>query len=83
MGVNGLWPALDQASKPVTAEDLRGKVLAVDLSIWLVEACTSKLLKTEHKHPHLFLTLSRASFLLRHGALPIVVVEGARHPRKR
>ena len=28
MGVNGLWPALDQASKPVTAEDLRGKVLA-------------------------------------------------------
>ena len=83
MGVNGLWPALDQASTPVTAEDLRGKVLAVDLSIWLVEACTSKLLKTEHKHPHLFLTLSRASFLLRHGALPIVVVEGARHPRKR
>ena len=83
MGVNGLWPALDQASAPVTAEDLRGKVLAVDLSIWLVEACTSKLLKTEHKHPHLFLTLSRASFLLRHGALPIVVVEGARHPRKR
>ena len=78
-----MWPALDQASKPVTAEDLRGKVLAVDLSIWLVEACTSKLLKTEHKHPHLFLTLSRASFLLRHGALPIVVVEGARHPRKR
>ena len=76
MGVNGLWPALDQASKPVAAEDLRGKVLAVDLSIWLVEACTSKLLKTEHKHPHLFLTLSRASFLLRHGALPIVVVEG-------
>ena len=24
MGVNGLWPALDQASTPVTAEDLRG-----------------------------------------------------------
>ena len=44
MGVNGLWPALDQASAPVTAEDLRGKVLAVDLSIWLVEACTSRLL---------------------------------------
>ena len=51
MGVNGLWPALDEASTPVTAEDLRGKVLAVDLSVWLVEACTSKLLKTEHKHP--------------------------------
>ena len=51
MGINGLWPALDQASKPVTAEDLRGKVLAVDLSIWLVEACTSRLLRTEHKHP--------------------------------
>ena len=44
MGVNGLWPALDEASKPVAAEDLRGKVLAVDLSIWLVEACTSRLL---------------------------------------
>ena len=63
--------------------DLRGKVFAVDLSLWLVQAASSPLLKAQHKHPHLFLTYSRATFFLRLGVRLVVVVEGARDPRKR
>ena len=63
--------------------DLRGKAFAVDLSLWLVQAASSPLLKAQHKHPHLFLTYSRATFFLRLGVRLVVVVEGARDPRKR
>ncbi|KAK7253351.1 hypothetical protein SO694_00001463 [Aureococcus anophagefferens] len=63
--------------------DLRGKVFAVDLSLWLVQAALSPLLKAQHKHPHLFLAYSRATFFLRLGARLVVVVDGARDPRKR
>lgn len=63
--------------------DLRGKVFAVDLSLWLVQAASSPLLKAQHKHPHLFLAYSRATFFLRLGARLVVVVDGARDPRKR
>ena len=81
MGVNGLWPLVP--GRPVRMEDLRGKAYAVDLSIWLIEAATSTILKGQHKHPHLYLTYSRATFFLRLGVRLVVVVEGARHPRKR
>ncbi|KAH8087773.1 prolyl 4-hydroxylase alpha-subunit [Aureococcus anophagefferens] len=55
-----------RAVKP--ERDLRGKVFAVDLSLWLVQAASSPLLKAQHKHPHLFLAYSRATFFLRLGA---------------
>ena len=83
MGVAYLWPALERASRRVTIADLEGRVLAVDLSIWLVEAASSALLRAEHAHPHLYLVYSRATFFLRLGARLVVVVEGARDPRKR
>ena len=82
MGVAYLWPALERSSRRVTIADLEGRVLAVDLSIWLVEAASSALLRAEHAHPHLYLVYSRATFFLRLGAR-LVVVEGARDPRKR
>ena len=63
--------------------DLRGKAFAVDLSLWLVQAASSPLLKAQHKHPHLFLTYSRATFFLRLGVRLVVVVARARDPRKR
>ena len=34
MGVKGLWSLLGPG-KPIDPRDLRGKILAVDLSIWL------------------------------------------------
>ena len=38
MGVLGLWTLLEPVGKPVRVESLAGKVLAVDISIWLNQA---------------------------------------------
>ena len=38
MGVLGLWTLLDPVGRPVPVETLSGRVLAVDVSIWLNQA---------------------------------------------
>ncbi|XP_034048515.1 DNA repair protein complementing XP-G cells homolog [Thalassophryne amazonica] len=38
MGVQGLWRLLESTGKPINPETLEGKILAVDISIWLNQA---------------------------------------------
>ncbi|XP_075573081.1 DNA excision repair protein ERCC-5 [Pelecanus crispus] len=38
MGVQGLWKLLECAGRPINPEMLEGKILAVDISIWLNQA---------------------------------------------
>ncbi|XP_064814769.1 DNA excision repair protein ERCC-5 homolog [Oncorhynchus masou masou] len=38
MGVHGLWKLLETTGKPINPETLEGKILAVDISIWLNQA---------------------------------------------
>ncbi|NXX76664.1 ERCC5 protein, partial [Urocolius indicus] len=38
MGVQGLWKLLECAGRPINPETLEGKILAVDISIWLNQA---------------------------------------------
>ena len=40
MGVKGLWRALKPIREEVSISSLRGKVLAVDLAIWVVQSET-------------------------------------------
>lgn len=38
MGVKHLWSIIDSAAQQGTPDDLAGKTVAVDLSIWIVES---------------------------------------------
>ncbi|XP_042560872.1 DNA excision repair protein ERCC-5 isoform X2 [Clupea harengus] len=38
MGVHGLWKLLESTGKPINPETLEGRILAVDISIWLNQA---------------------------------------------
>uniref|UniRef100_A0A8C8SVU8 DNA repair protein complementing XP-G cells n=1 Tax=Pelusios castaneus TaxID=367368 RepID=A0A8C8SVU8_9SAUR len=38
MGVQGLWKLLECSGRPINPETLEGKILAVDISIWLNQA---------------------------------------------
>ncbi|KAF7659457.1 hypothetical protein LDENG_00297360 [Lucifuga dentata] len=38
MGVQGLWRLLESTGRPINPETLEGKILAVDISIWLNQA---------------------------------------------
>lgn len=37
MGVKGLWQYLAPAGRKVLLESLEGKVLAIDVSIWVIQ----------------------------------------------
>ena len=52
MGVKDLWGILSPVQRHVRLEDLSGKTLAVDLSIWVVEVQGMKQLQGVNK-PHL------------------------------
>ena len=37
MGVHGLWTLLKPAGRRISVEQLRGKILAIDASIWIIQ----------------------------------------------
>ena len=82
MTVAYLWDSIEAGGEPLTDDALRGRTLAVDLSIWIVEARSSTALTRQHANPHLYLVVTRAVFLMKHGARIVAVLEGARSPLK-
>lgn len=74
MGVKGLWQILDPVKQHRSLADLRGQVIAVDLSIWIVEA--RNVLPPSVTKPHLRNLFFRVSHLLQLGIVPLIVVEG-------
>ena len=51
MGVKGLWRILEPVKQHMCLADLRGQIIAVDLSIWIVEA--KSVLPPSVTKPHL------------------------------
>ncbi|XP_055868863.1 DNA excision repair protein ERCC-5-like [Biomphalaria glabrata] len=78
MGVHGLWQLLHAAGQPVSLESLEGKVLAVDVSIWLHQ--TMKGMRDKDGNPlpnaHLQGLFSRVCKLLFYSIKPVFVFDG-------
>ena len=52
MGVKGLWSIINDVKVEIDVEHLKGKTLAVDLSIWIMES-KEALKHTRIMRPHL------------------------------
>ncbi|XP_068793229.1 flap endonuclease GEN homolog 1 isoform X1 [Struthio camelus] len=76
MGVTNLWQILEPVKQPVSLSSLRGKTLAVDLSLWVCEAQTVKKMVGVVTKPHLRNLFFRFSFLTSMGIKLVFVMEG-------
>ncbi|KAM8809969.1 flap endonuclease GEN homolog 1 [Eudromia elegans] len=76
MGVTSLWQILEPVKQPVNLGSLRGKTLAVDLSLWVCEAQTVKKMIGVVTKPHLRNLFFRFSFLTSMGIKLVFVMEG-------
>ncbi|XP_072322008.1 DNA excision repair protein ERCC-5 homolog isoform X2 [Eucyclogobius newberryi] len=78
MGVHGLWRLLESTSKPINPETLEGKILAVDISIWLNQAV--KGVRDRHgnsvQNAHLLTLFHRICKLLFFRIRPVFVFDG-------
>jgi len=97
MGVANLWQSLGhcgavEAFSGATPDgharlmaEVQGTAVAVDLSPWIVQAATQPALQEHYATPTaraLHVVLWRTAHWLRHGCLPVFVVEGATPPEK-
>ncbi|NWI40932.1 GEN endonuclease, partial [Picathartes gymnocephalus] len=76
MGVTHLWQILEPVRQPVSLSSLRGKTLAVDLSLWVCEAQTVKKMVGVVTKPHLRNLFFRFSFFTSMGIKLVFVMEG-------
>ncbi|KAM4679169.1 flap endonuclease GEN homolog 1 isoform 1-T1 [Amazona ochrocephala] len=76
MGVTNLWQILEPVRQPVNLTSLKGKTLAVDLSLWVCEAQTVKNMIGVVTKPHLRNLFFRISFLTLMGIKLVFVMEG-------
>ncbi|KAL0614424.1 DNA repair protein complementing XP-G cells [Plecturocebus cupreus] len=78
MGVQGLWKLLECSGRQVSPESLEGKILAVDISIWLNQAL--KGVRDRHgnsiENAHLLTLFHRLCKLLFFRIRPVFVFDG-------
>ncbi|XP_036150142.1 DNA repair protein complementing XP-G cells homolog isoform X2 [Monomorium pharaonis] len=78
MGVYGLWKLLEASGKPIPLESLEGKVLAIDVSIWIYQVLQGY--QDRHGIPrpnaHLFGLFTRICKLLYYKIKPVFVFDG-------
>lgn len=76
MGVNDLWQILEPVKQHIHLQDLSGKTIAVDLSLWVCEAQTVKKMIGTVKKPHLRNLFFRISYLTQMNVKLVFVMEG-------
>nr|XP_008115471.1 PREDICTED: flap endonuclease GEN homolog 1 isoform X2 [Anolis carolinensis] len=76
MGVTSLWQILEPVKEHVPLSSLKGKTLAVDLSLWVCEAQMVKKMMGIVKKPHLRNLFFRLSSLTLMGIHLVFVMEG-------
>ncbi|KAK1890882.1 DNA repair protein complementing XP-G cells like [Dissostichus eleginoides] len=78
MGVHGLWKLLESTGKPVNPETLEGKILAVDISIWLNQAVKGVRDREGNsvQNAHLLTLFHRVCKLLFFRIRPVFVFDG-------
>ncbi|XP_075192803.1 DNA excision repair protein ERCC-5 [Anomaloglossus baeobatrachus] len=78
MGVQGLWKLLECSGRPINPETLEGKILAVDISIWLNQAIKGA--RDRHgnavQYAHLLTLFHRLCKLLFFRIRPVFVFDG-------
>ncbi|XP_042312632.1 LOW QUALITY PROTEIN: DNA excision repair protein ERCC-5-like [Sceloporus undulatus] len=78
MGVQGLWKLLECSGRPINPESLEGKILAVDISIWLNQAVKGARDRHGNSIPnaHLLTLFHRLCKLLFFRIRPVFVFDG-------
>ncbi|KFW10176.1 DNA repair protein complementing XP-G cells, partial [Eurypyga helias] len=78
MGVQGLWKLLECAGRPINPEMLEGKILAVDISIWLNQAIKGARDRggSSVRNAHLLTLFHRLCKLLFFRIRPVFVFDG-------
>uniref|UniRef100_A0A673AHH8 Excision repair cross-complementation group 5 n=1 Tax=Sphaeramia orbicularis TaxID=375764 RepID=A0A673AHH8_9TELE len=78
MGVHGLWRLLESTGKPINPETLEGKILAVDISIWLNQAVKGVRDREGNsvQNAHLLTLFNRICKLLFFRIKPVFVFDG-------
>jgi DNA excision repair protein ERCC-5 len=79
MGVQGLWKLLNPTSRQVNLNGLEGKVLAVDISIWLHQA-TKGVRNSNSPNAHILVLYNRICKLLYAKIKPIFIFDGLNVP---
>ncbi|CAL8071733.1 unnamed protein product [Calicophoron daubneyi] len=75
MGVPGLWRLLEPARRPADLERLAGKVVAIDMNIWLHQAVKSRAAEAGPRS-YLAVLFRRLCKLIYFGIRPIFVFDG-------
>lgn len=78
MGIQNFWSIVESSGRNVSIESLRGKRMAVDISIWLNQIVRAARTKTGETIPdaHIYITVFRLCKLLYYGIKPVIVFDG-------
>ncbi|XP_077494051.1 exonuclease tos [Amblyomma americanum] len=86
MGIQGLLPFVQKATRQANIKEFRGKTAAVDTYCWLHKgafSCAERLVKGEKTDAYVTYCMKMADLLIMSGVRPILVFDGRHLPSKK